>query len=799
MTSGAITTENFARHVTSQLDDSFSATGASHELTMTSSTPASVTELMELAAALDIEIQQAKTQVYRKLLSNYSAFSDSMEHSFQLKDSIDKLLEQAEEISSNTMDPENGLRHKAMSVLVEYYETSYKVQENEAVLNGLDHFLKINDILSQYDTHMKSGEIYQAGCCIRQADYCSIKATTFDQVLEDLIRNAVSTWHSEEVEDIYQFQITILYDVESPLSAPSKSGTGSAPNTIRWQALLSALTLLDVASEKLQPLQKELVRHLLEPLISRHAHSTAKIEPILDKSGTFATKASLSLSISPEQEKSNDDLFNNVLEVFRFIREGIFLIDDLEADPWMEDDTSASTILVQLIGHTIAKEACSLLSRHHLPNLIPSDAQDMRNFTPIVESVEKFENELRALGFLTEADQELSEFVHTIDVHYTNRKRDTLLKKGRAMIMNDDFKVIAVKDIDQHDELEQSGGAWGYTTDSYTDLKDSSISAESKQLIEMILATLEEARSLNETASPYLYQATRSLIDLYRGLMPIYHNRTLTSVPALAILFYNDCMYIARELDKVPMRFEDGIPGMEEVQYEDVVPSIKALGKTWLDFHVGKQRDELMQSIDDAGKFKDTNEERNFDSCERSMKQIVFVLKHLGRVWKPTLSQTGFYNIMGQLLDGAVKRIIRELEDLTDISEKESHTLAMLCNVLVECEGQFDDAAPLVAKLGGEPVKREAIPRLYQQTLNTNKKPIQYFVPSWEKFRVLTEILELSFADIMIRFRLRQLAMFDERELCQLICALFADTSLRQKNLDEIQQGHPMLHPWGTS
>jgi len=45
-------------------------------------------------------------------------------------------------------------------------------------------------------------------------------------------------------------------------------------------------------------------------------------------------------------------------------------------------------------------------------------------------------------------------------------------------------------------------------------------------------------------------------------------------------------MYLARELEKVPARFEDGIPGMDEVQYDDVIPALKALAKQWLDMQV---------------------------------------------------------------------------------------------------------------------------------------------------------------------------------------------------------------------
>jgi hypothetical protein len=61
-----------------------------------------------------------------------------------------------------------------------------------------------------------------------------------------------------------------------------------------------------------------------------------------------------------------------------------------------------------------------------------------------------------------------------------------------------------------------------------------------------------------------------------------------------------------------------------------------------------------------------------------------------------------FYKVLGRLLNEVSKRVIKELEELTDISEKESHKLATLCAVLFECEDQFDSAGPLV-----EAVKRD--------------------------------------------------------------------------------------------
>ncbi|KAG0065259.1 Centromere/kinetochore protein zw10 [Linnemannia elongata] len=752
-------------------------------------------DLVQTVATIDTEIQAIKAQVYKKLLANYGAFSEAFEYTLEIKDKIDDLLEQADNMASRTTDPENGLRQTVMSALVEHHEISHRVQENNRIMEGLEHFSRVGDILSQYEAFMDSGKILEAGHCIQQAantlahppnagvasshitrsltDQCARMTEAIDQMLDDLIANAIHYQHPTD-DNNTQFKLTISYDIKVPPLALPRSSMNSAPGSIRWHALIRALTLLDVAREKLRPLQKFLIRHVLQPLIEHHNDAVI----LIDNSTNYASATGTSLSLEQDPGHGSGDLFRDVLSVFEFIHRNIFLKDYSSPEFNAEEFSSDTEILTHFLGRNIAKEACAMISKSYLSQAVPSDINGLQDFASIALAATHLEDELIALGFLTEADRELREFVENIDIHYTNNKRDTLLKQGRAVIMSEDFKTIQVKDLDKDDDLEKESDGWGRIADTDTDVKESCISLKAKQLVDMILSTLHEAGSLSENASPHLYNATRSLIDLYRALMPVHHARTLTNVPALAILFYNDCMYIARELEKVPARLEDGIPGMDEVQYDDSIPALKTLAKKWLDIQVQKQREELMESIDGAGEFRDCSVDTNFDACERSMKQVVLVFKHLGKAWKSTLSPMTFYKVLGQLLNEVSKRVIKELEELNDISEKESHKLATLCGLLFECEDQFDSAGPLVEAAKGDAYDDE--------------DPIHFFVPTWQKFQLLADILELSFAEIMTRFRAGQLHMFEEGELSDLICAIFADTPLRKHNLEEIEQGHPV-------
>jgi endonuclease/exonuclease/phosphatase family metal-dependent hydrolase len=106
-----------------------------------------------------------------------------------------------------------------------------------------------------------------------------------------------------------------------------------------------------------------------------------------------------------------------------------------------------------------------------------------------------------------------------------------------------------------------------------------------------------------------------------------------------------------------------------------------------------------------------------------------------------------------------------EILQLTDIAEVESERLAELLT-LQEVEPLF-----LV-----EGVSYTA----------------HYCGPHYLKFKTLIQVLTWSFSSIMEHFRMGALTDFSIHELVHLSKALFSDTPLRQRNIAEIQQGHPM-------
>lgn len=200
--------------------------------------------------------------------------------------------------------------------------------------------------------------------------------------------------------------------------------------------------------------------------------------------------------------------------------------------------------------------------------------------------------------------------------------------------------------------------------------------------------------------------------------------------------------------------------------------------------------------MDNADGF-DMLEPKRCETVERAVKQIMHQLNLLAKLWKvsgafdkcfcrssfilitgrcfrkPILPEHMYFRAIGVLIDEVLISVIREVERLVDIAADESQRLNELLTRLQACRDLF------------VPESTSSTPKVDKEKL------IRLYVPHYNKFVELTELLDMGFAMIMERFRSGRLREFESGELQRLVRALFADTPLRVKNLEEIGRGVP--------
>ncbi|ORY06958.1 Zw10-domain-containing protein [Basidiobolus meristosporus CBS 931.73] len=233
------------------------------------------------------------------------------------------------------------------------------------------------------------------------------------------------------------------------------------------------------------------------------------------------------------------------------------------------------------------------------------------------------------------------------------------------------------------------------------------------------------------------------------------------------MLFHNDCMYIMHHLQTLGYQFSKlstSKSSQAHVTFVDMVPEFRSLGEKYFNIQLRTQSNSLIETINSLNGFHDATLENKYDLIESTMNQIVYSLNQLSKIWKPILPSHLALKSIGMLLDTVAVRCIQEIQKLGDISEEESHHLYKLSTILTSCD----------------------------QLMNYDGANIQdvlaAYVPHWSKYHKQIELLELSFAEIMERFRTGQLDEFKPSELENIIRAIFADTALRTKNLEEISR-----------
>lgn len=268
------------------------------------------------------------------------------------------------------------------------------------------------------------------------------------------------------------------------------------------------------------------------------------------------------------------------------------------------------------------------------------------------------------------------------------------------------------------------------------------------------------------------------IFELHRALMPVAHGEVLRDVPALAMQFFNDSEYLARELARLVEEKGQAISAAwaqrdaegakrwstkELVKLEQEAALTRALGQRWFEAQMTTQTKILLDTIVEADGFARTFDEHRFARCERCIKQVVQTLQQLAKAWRAVLVASRYHAAMGRLVDLVFQKVLHDVLDLEDIGESESEKIASLVKTLgslesvFAAEGEQQSSAPL-------------------------------WVPSWFKTSYLIEILTGSLVDIeFLAFEAGALVDYSRKELAGLVKALFADTPKRSRLLQKIE------------
>ena len=259
---------------------------------------------------------------------------------------------------------------------------------------------------------------------------------------------------------------------------------------------------------------------------------------------------------------------------------------------------------------------------------------------------------------------------------------------------------------------------------------------------------------------------------MYRASAPTFYAYNLSG----NMFLYNDSLYMAEQLrlfEEHQARRSTPDNRSSSLDINSDVSALELFGKRAYGKEMESQRTVLGDLLDGAQGFMNCTEHPFAQECDLAISSTVDRLREVYKQWKPVLSHSALLQSTGSLLSTVIKKIIVDIEDMSDISEPESQQLTSFCNRIVALEDLFLPEQPTdLDKQAERSVPRTAV-----------------YTPQWLKFQYLANILESSLVDIKYLWVEGELSLeFNVEEVIDLIEALFADSEHRRRAIGEIRR-----------
>jgi protein transport protein DSL1/ZW10 len=250
------------------------------------------------------------------------------------------------------------------------------------------------------------------------------------------------------------------------------------------------------------------------------------------------------------------------------------------------------------------------------------------------------------------------------------------------------------------------------------------------------------------------------VLAMFRATAPSYYT---TSLPNGNMHLYNDCMYIAEKLRDASLA-----PGLNKLHSD--CDSIEKFAKTAYVREMDVQRTILTDLLDGAQGFTSCTQFPYSKQCEDAVSSVVDRIRQVHKEWSPILSHSALLQSVGSLLSKIIDKMIRDVEDMEDITEPESRRLASFCS-------QISDLGDLFIPAERPPSGAEVVP------------VTAVYVSNWLRFQYMANILESSLVDIKYLWTEGELSLeFSAEEVIDMIKALFAESPNRRSAIADIRR-----------
>ncbi|KYN00573.1 PREDICTED: centromere/kinetochore protein zw10 homolog [Cyphomyrmex costatus] len=690
------------------------------------------------------EITKLEYEVKDFMDDNYVEFSSKLTRDVHLVKKTEQLLEEIGilqsrindqikiELSSSTKELKTlsqALKESSISLqlshqLISIHKCIKSIQTTQKEKQYIDTAKILQQIQSLLNTHslLHDLEIYTA----IKNEYCNLSRSCLMEA-SGLLHDRIC-WSNDmkESETVNSICIKNKYD--------------------DIQELMQGLDIMGHFENELEVFSTKLMDFIIKPIIYDHCSVYVVKEKeftveILEKNKMLCYKGVL----------------YNMNLLFKFLHQHLNLTVNNE------------TFLRRFQPHLLEKLSHPLIT-DCLSHTIPTSNADLKNFEPVVETINEFQNYLVEIGFLSEDQLFLSEYTNNIDKLFINRICQDLLAKARNIMRKDLHDSVRYepqeppKLIDKVFENDCELPIEKKLSDMSFHLPKCQISKSAQETLELAKMILDEACDSSDACAVRLFYTCRNVFEMYAGLVPEHHKKFLETIPQQVALFHNNCMYLAHHLLTLPHEYRNKLSKIVQklnLTFADQVTILRDVGSQCFLDHMRYQRNIIFDIIKDSG-FSGLSQAPQLDpSTERALRQCIRQLELLKTVWLDVLPINIYCKTVGCITNSMIDDLITKVISAEDIPIDVATELVTLFNMVVK-----------------------RMPQIFPD------QQIQHHVRKWKKFLELIKLLGASLKEIEFRWGNGKgpLAQeFTAPQVKQLVRAIFQNTDRRSNLLASIR------------
>ncbi|CAI5475767.1 unnamed protein product [Closterium sp. Yama58-4] len=260
-------------------------------------------------------------------------------------------------------------------------------------------------------------------------------------------------------------------------------------------------------------------------------------------------------------------------------------------------------------------------------------------------------------------------------------------------------------------------------------------------------------------------------------------------VAQLAMIAINDRLLLSHVCLSLALQYRARLPaGVRHVAtFADVAPFLRQLAEEQMQRVLERHHGYLMEALDGAQGFRNTDEEEVYRCALRALKQAVHHLAHLSSVWRPVSPPSRYLRAMSRLVSAVLSRCCAHVLALPDISVDETEQLRKLfAGMLTRLPPLFHVglSGAISSAHGATSASVAAAADLDADVSDAvaDTATLESLVPVYRKLKRLTDLLDMPLVAITQAWESGDLCRcgFTSDEVQQTIRAIFSDTPLRR-------------------